>query len=744
MCGIVGFMSVGSSIRRSVANPVLRDMADAVVTRGPDDAGYWVDEAGVALGHRRLSVLDLSETGAQPMLSTCGRYVIVFNGEIYNHLELRRELDRRNLDGLMSKSSRSLQSETLMGEVSEIDKHEIEPDRCRQPKNAVEDESGDDAAKAEVMNDANVSVAHAGVHDQAVQSIGKDVLWIPGESAALATMPFSWRGHSDTETLLAGFAVWGVRATVERCIGMFAFAVWDRAERTLTLGRDRLGEKPLYYGWQGSGEEACFLFGSDLRAIKVHPIFSGIINRDALALYMRHNAVAAPHSIYRGISKLNPGCLLSVSLRQREPKIEKYWSLPQVAENGVATPFAGSEAEAVDALEALLKDAVRQQMVADVPLGAFLSGGIDSSTVVALMQAQSQRPIKTFSIGFNEDGYNEAVHAKAVAHHLGTDHTELYVTPRDALDVIPKLPTLYSEPFSDCSQIPTFLAAKLARRQVVVSLSGDAGDELFCGYTRYPLTIDLWRKMRRLPRPLRKVGAAGIRMVPPRGWNALLTAVRPVLPAMLRQHQVGAKLHKGAEILDSESVDELNLRMLTHWEPGDVVLGAEEPLTHLRGKPLALTGLDAMQRMMALDMITYLPDDILVKVDRAAMGVSLETRVPFLDHRVVEFAWRLPQSMKFSAGNGKRILRQVLYRHVPKTMVERPKMGFDVPIDAWLRGPLKDWAEDLLSESRLRRQGYFNPAPIRKKWIEHLSGQHNWKQHLWGILMFQVWLDMQT
>lgn len=646
MCGFVGILTPSPWTHHEAVPALLARMADTIVHRGPDSAGYWHDAAsGIALGHRRLAIVDLSPAGAQPMQSVCGRYVLVFNGEVYNHLDVRK---------------------------------------------------------------------------------------------ALVDMP--WRGHSDTESLLAGFSAWGVSATLQRCIGMFAFAVWDKQERTLTLVRDRLGEKPLYYGWQGQGESSCFLFGSDLAALKAHPAFAPDINRDALALYMRQSAIVAPYSIYQGIYKLPPGCLLTVSLASREPKVVPYWSLPQVAEHGVVHPFAGTDAEAVVALEALLMDAVRHQMVADVPLGAFLSGGIDSSTVVALMQAQSSRPIKTFTIGFNEEGYNEAMHAKAVAQHLGTEHTELYVTPQQALDVIPKLPSLYSEPFADSSQIPTFLVSQLARQQVTVSLSGDAGDELFGGYNRYVLTHKLWQRIGRLPLPVRRLAMEGICALSPTAWDALLRPLQPLMPASLRQANVGNKLHKGAGVLASPSVDALYLGLVTHWEPEGLVLGAQEPLTHLRGKPLPLTGLDEVQRMMALDTLTYLPDDILVKVDRAAMGVSLESRVPFLDHRVVEFVWQLPQHLKLRDGVGKWALRQVLYRHVPKALIERPKMGFGVPVDSWLRGPLREWAEDLLSESRLRHDGYFNPAPIRQKWAEHLSGRRNWQHHLWDVLMYQAWL----
>jgi asparagine synthase (glutamine-hydrolysing) len=554
----------------------------------------------------------------------------------------------------------------------------------------------------------------------------------------------AWRGHSDTETLLAGFSAWGVQATVERCIGMFAFALWDSNARTLTLGRDRLGEKPLYYGWQGQGAVTVFLFGSELKALKAHPAFCAAIDRNALCLLMRHNYIPAPYSIYQGIHKLEAGCLLTVSLAQPEPQVTRYWSAAQVAVTGAARPFAGTAVQAVDALEGLLKDAVAQQMVADVPLGAFLSGGVDSSAVVALMQAQSAQRVKTFTIGFNEAGYNEAEHAKAVAAHLGTDHTELYVTPQQALDVIPRLPTLFCEPFSDSSQIPTFLVAQLARQQVTVSLSGDAGDELFCGYNRYLMASGLWKKLSMLPAGSRRLAARGLTAVSPERWNSLLTPVLGVLPGSLRHANLGDKLHKGSGVLAAGSVDALYLGLVSHWDdPASVVIGGSEPPTLLTGNAPALPGLNDIQRMMALDTLTYLPDDILVKVDRAAMGVSLEGRVPFVDHRVVEFAWSLPQNLKLRDSVGKWALREVLYRHVPKALIERPKMGFGVPIGDWLRGPLRDWAENLLDESRLCREGFFHSAPIRKKWEEHLSGARNWQYHLWDVLMFQAWLEQE-
>lgn len=654
MCGLVGFLGGDASYGQMGDEAMLKRMADAIRYRGPDDEGYWCDtDHRIGFGHRRLSVVDLSPAGHQPMQLDSNRYVIVFNGEIYNHLLLRQELEK-------------------MG---------------RAP---------------------------------------------------------NWRGHSDTETLLAGFDAWGIQGTLERSIGMFAIAVWDRQSGVLTLGRDRIGEKPLYYGWQGSGDNAVFLFGSELKALRAHPAFENNINRGALSLQLRHNYIPAPYSIYQGISKLLPGSLLTVSPQQREPKIWAYWSGAQVAVAGVQTPETSNPDQAVDNLEALLKDAIGQQMVADVPLGAFLSGGVDSSTVVALMQAQSSRPVKTFSIGFHEDGYNEAEHAKAVARHLGTDHTELYVTSEQAMAVIPDLPAMYDEPFSDSSQIPTFLVSQLARQHVTVSLSGDAGDELFCGYNRYQVTAGLWHKLAAVPSPLRKLAASGLTSISPRSWSKLGASVENFLPSSARYANVGDKIHKGAGVLASGSVDELYLGLVSHWsDPASIVINGAEPPTLLSANVPDLHGLDAAQRMMALDLLTYLPDDIMAKVDRAAMRVSLETRVPFLDHRVVEYAWRLPQSLKLRDNKTKWILRQVLYRHVPEALIERPKMGFGIPLGDWLRGALREWAESLLDESRLRREGFFKPELIRKKWSEHLSGQRDWQYQLWDVLMFQSWLEHQ-
>jgi asparagine synthase (glutamine-hydrolysing) len=649
MCGIAGYLN-GEAPGSPAAEDdfLLRKMGQAIAHRGPDDSGVWVDaNAGIGLVQQRLSIIDLSSAGHQPMPSASGRYVVVFNGEIYNYRELRADLEQR-AGGIV------------------------------------------------------------------------------------------WRGHSDTEALLLGFEVWGVVPTIERCIGMFAFALWDRQARTLTIGRDRLGEKPLYYGWQGQ----TFLFGSELKALKAHPAFHAGVNRDAIALLMRHNYIPAPHSIYVGIAKLPPGCLLTVSTQQRDAKMQPYWSALQVIADGKARPFIGSASDAVSALESLLKDAVRQQMVADVPLGAFLSGGVDSSTVVALMQAQSSRPVRTFSIGFEQDLYNEAQYAKAVAQYLGTDHTEMYVSAQDALNVIPLLPAMYDEPFADSSQIPTHLVSRIARQHVTVSLSGDAGDELFCGYTRYVLGERVWRRLSRLPMPLRRGVAAILTRLSPQTLNALIQPVQGLFPVSHRLTNWGDKIHKGANVLSSRTSAELYRGLVSHWDdPAAVVLRSTEPPTAVTDASAKLSGLSDVEQMMAIDLVSYLPDDILCKVDRAAMSVSLESRVPFLDHRVVEFAWQLPQDYKLRDGVSKWALRAVLYKYVPKALIERPKMGFGVPIDHWLRGPLREWAESLLNEVRLRREGYFDPTPIRRYWDEHQSGRRNWQYHLWDVLTFQAWLE---
>ena len=645
MCGLTGFWQPGA--HADALAPIARAMAARIAHRGPDDDGVWTDaEAGIALAHRRLSILDLSPAGHQPMPSASGRWVIAFNGEIYNHLQLRAELERAG------------------------------------------------AAPA-------------------------------------------WRGHSDTETLLAGIEAWGVDATLKRCTGMFALAAWDRSERRLWLARDRIGEKPLYYGWQGD----TFLFGSELKALRAHPAFAAGVDRGALALLLRHNYVPAPYSIHPGIAKLPPGTWLALSPGQREAAPVAYWSLAEVAERGMASPFAGSDAEAVAQLEQLLGDAVRGQMVADVPLGALLSGGIDSTLITALMQARSARPVRSFTIGFEEGAYDEAVHARAVAAHLGTEHTELRLSADDALALIPALPSMYDEPFADSSQLPTHLVMKLARQHVTVALSGDAGDEFFGGYNRYFLGPKAWRRIGWMPLPLRRLLGAGMTAVPAATVNRLAGPLARRLGVALP----GDKAHKlGSRLRRVRDIDDLFVSLVNEWpDAAGMVPGGRIPPNLLDDRSCWPRLSHPVARMMALDGLTYLPDDILVKVDRASMAVSLETRAPFLDRAVMEFAWSLPMSMKLRDGRGKWILRQLLDRHVPRALVERPKMGFGIPLDDWLRGPLRDWAEALLDEGRLRREGYLRPEPIRDAWRRHLAGQASFGYRLWSVLMFQAWLEQQ-
>lgn len=649
MCGLTGILDLGFDRKRIALEDSIHNMAATMVHRGPDDEGTWCDvEAGAALGFRRLAIIDLSEAGHQPMHSASGRYVMVFNGEVYNSEALRRELVARNAAPL-------------------------------------------------------------------------------------------FRGHSDTEIMLAAIEAWGLEPAVQRFIGMFAIALWDRQERVLHLVRDRLGVKPLYYGWAGK----TFLFGSELKALRAHVAFNAEIDRNALALYTRHNYIPAPYTIYQGFYKLLPGSILSVPAdKVRTPKPVPYWSARAVAEHGVAAPFEGTDRDAIEQLDALLRDSIGLRMVADVPLGVFLSGGIDSSVVTALMQVQSSRPVQTFTIGFREDRYNEAVFAKDVACHLGTEHTELYVTPEEAMAVIPRMPCLYDEPFSDSSQIPTFLVSELARRDVTVSLSGDGGDELFGGYNRYFWGRSIWDRMRHVPKPMRRAATSAILALSPDSWEKVFRAVEPVLPRRLRVGNPAAKMSALGNVLGAESPDEMYRWLVSHEkQPTALVCDSSEPSTVLTERAQWADLPEFVQRMMYLDLMTYLPDDILVKVDRATMGVSLEAREPLLDHRLVEFAWRLPGSMKIRNGQGKWLLRQVLYKYVPETLIDRPKMGFGVPIGNWLRGPLRDWAEALLDENRLRQEGYLQPEPIRKKWQEHLSGRIDWQYYLWDILMFEAWLE---
>lgn len=650
MCGIAGFMDRSRDATDEEMQAAVLRMTNTLQHRGPDDAGTWTDPtAGVALGHRRLSVVDLSPLGHQPMRSASGRHVIVFNGEIYNFRALRTELESRG---------------------------------------------------------------HA------------------------------FRSRSDTEVMLAAITQWGVPDALRRFNGMFAFALWDQQHRTLYLARDRFGEKPLYYGWF----DRTLVFASELKALRVHPRFEGEIDRDALGLYMRYGYVPTPYSIYRGIRKLPPGTVLKLTGGVSDSRVcpEAFWSVIDTAVASTASGFRGSALEAANQLECLLEDAVRVRLEADVPLGAFLSGGIDSSTIVAIMQRQAARPVKTFTIGFDEAPYNEAEEAKRVAQHLGTEHTELYVSSSDALAVIPRLPTLYDEPFADSSQIPTFLISSLARRHVTVCLSGDGGDELLGGYNRYVLASKRWRNLLRSPKPVRKLIGRALQALAPATWDNLFAALGRVTPSISGERHLGDKVHRLGRVLTNSRTPDAYTSLMSRWdEPGAVVLGTTELAARTTTLPPGAKHMDDIQRMMLLDALSYLPDDILVKVDRASMGVSLEARVPLLDHRVAEFCWSLPVSMKLRNGQQKWLLRQVLRKHLPQQLFDRPKTGFVVPIATWLRGPIKNWAEDLLDARRLRAQGFLNPDHIRALWARHLAGRENGQDRLWCALMFETWLDEQ-
>ncbi len=675
MCGFAGFCSNQPGGLDGLEAIATR-MADAIAHRGPNDSGAWSDaEAGIALGHRRLSVVDLSAAGHQPMTSATGRFVLAFNGEIYNHLEMRTELDKSSLPA--------------------------------------------------------------------------------GEEAR-------WRGHSDTETLLAGFEHWGIEATLQRTVGMFAIALWDTRERSLHLARDRFGEKPLYYGWTGKAGSRAFVFGSELKALRAFPGFDNAVCRQALAQYMRFMYVPAPRSIYQGIYKLESGCLLTLagvapSHAPAQPlrppaafealSLRRWWSLADVVEAGTQKQIT-DEVEAAKLLEQRLADAVRLQSLADVPLGAFLSGGVDSSAIVALMQKQATRPVKTFTVGFEEASFDESPHARAVAAHLGTDHAELFVSAAEARGVIAKLPAMYDEPFADSSQIPTHLVCAAAHQHVTVALSGDAGDELFGGYSRYFWGPRIWNKLAWLPVHARQALGQAIGAVPVAGWDAVGRPLNRLLPAVKGIHRAGDKAHKlAARLKGVRNLDDLYLSLVSEWQdPAQVVRGENggvvvEPGSLLDDAMPAQGAEEGQLRMMYRDAVTYLPDDILCKVDRAAMAVSLETRVPFLDHRVAELAWRLPLEMKIRNGQGKWALRQVLNKYVPRKLIDRPKAGFGIPIGQWLRGPLRAWCEGLLDAQRLQAEGYFWPAPIRQKWLEHLAGTHDHTPSLWAVLMFQCWLE---
>lgn len=627
MCGIAGFLGFDCSTSSPLG--ILNAMSVQNTHRGPDSFGIWYSEqSGIGLAHSRLAIVDLTPAGHQPMYSASDRFVIAFNGEIYNHLELRSKLEEENYS-------------------------------------------------------------------------------------------LAWRGRTDTETLLACFSFWGIERTLQATVGMFALALWDKQEQTLTLARDRFGEKPLYWGWCGS----TLLFGSELKALKVHPDFKGQVDRGALALLLKHNYIPAPYSIYQGIEKLPAGQYVQIKkgdLRS-DVQLKSYWSLNQAIEAGIANPFQGTDIEATNLLEQTISQAVKGQMLADVPLGAFLSGGVDSSTIVALMRQQSTQSVRTFAIGFDEPGYNEAEYAKEVARHLGTDHTELYVRAQDALDLVPRMSEIYCEPFADSSQLPTFLVSRLAKEHVTVALSGDAGDELFGGYNAYQFAPKIWNKLKLLPFPLRQSLFHPLSRLP--------------LPD---------KFAKLLRVFPAKDREQFYQVLTSHWaNPHQMVIGAK-PLPTLLNSSDLWPQTDSFEHwMMAMEAGQYMTDDILVKVDRAAMANSLETRVPLLDHSVVELAWQLPLHMKIRGGVGKWILREVLYRHVPREMIERPKKGFSVPLGQWLRGPLRDWAEALLNEQRLQQEGYFVPAIVRRVWSEHQQGKHDHALRLWSILMFQAWLEKQ-
>ncbi|UDY33929.1 asparagine synthase (glutamine-hydrolyzing) [Dermatobacter hominis] len=640
MCGIAGLLDpTGSSTGDELA-AIASAMAGEVAHRGPDGHGTWVDPAaGVGLGHRRLSILDLSDAGAQPMTSADGRWVLAYNGEVYNHRELGRRL--------------------------------------------------------------------------------------VAEGVRL-------RGHSDTEVLVEAIAAWGLGRALERCEGMWAFAVWDRRERRLTLARDRVGEKPLYYGTAGRA----VVFASGLDALAAHPDFDRTISADAVCGLMRYKYVPAPLAIFRDACKLPPGCTVVVEADGSVGEPVAYWSYAEVVEQAAARPFEGSITEAVDELEQLLASSVSRRLVADVPVGAFLSGGIDSSTIVAAMQAVASGPVATFTIGSPDSGFDESDDARRVARHLGTRHHELIATGADALAVVDLLPVVYDEPFADSSQIPTFLVSQLARRHVTVALSGDGGDELFGGYNRYRWIPGIDRRLRRVPIGARRLAARIANRLPADRWDD----VGRVIPERVRPRQLGLKVEKAASVAVLGGPEEMYLRVISHWpDPTAVVPRGTDPEVLAKRPERWPAVADGTARMMAVDLLTYLPDDILTKVDRATMAVGLEGRVPFLDRRIVEFAAALPMSMRSSDGESKVVLRRLLDRSVPRHLVDRTKTGFGIPLDAWLRGPLRGWASDLLDGPVASE--WFDPTTLRTAWDEHRTGARNHGYRLWDVLMFLAWAE---
>jgi asparagine synthase (glutamine-hydrolysing) len=654
MCGIAGIVKGDS---KASLTPSIELMTHSLVHRGPDSSGFWVDDSsGVALGHRRLSILDLSSAGSQPMVSHCGRYILTFNGEIYNHLDLR---------------------------------------------------------------------------------------------LAMGKLAPNWKGHSDTETLLSAFSIWGINETLNKIVGMFAFGLWDSKENKIYLGRDRFGEKPLYYGWSNG----TFLFASELKAIKRFPEFNNPICKIALSEYLRFMYVPAPLSIHKNVFKLEPGCILIyhapsfveitdctliADFHSDGLQLKRWWNTSEKIDSSKIN-LVNNEKEAIKILERKLEEAILSQSLTDVPLGAFLSGGIDSSTVVALMQKNSSVKIKTFTIGFDESNFDEAPFARAVSRHLGTEHYELNVTSTSTLDIIQSIPKIYDEPFADSSQIPTFILCKATKERVTVALSGDGGDELFGGYNRYFWSTRIWNKFSWLPPPLKNKLGNLIQLVPLKDWDRL--------SKYIGISRLGDKAWKLAYRLEHVSdLDSLYWSLTTEINNPDhfLILSASDKrnitkysLTKTQPVP---QNISAIEKMMYYDTMTYLPDDILCKLDRAAMSSSLETRCPFLDHRVFEFAWQIPLKFKINRDHGKQILRSLLYQYVPQKLIDRPKAGFAIPVGKWLCGPLKNWAETLLEESNLEKQGFFHPAAVRQLWNEHQSNQRDHTTKIWAILMFQIWL----